>query len=690
MPDRLARRTATPPPPSPPPLRRWLRRQCWRPKRLLRLEDYAARELLALLTTETSTPLSASGSLSRACRQRASSRSLTAAFPNARSAQRGTTAPAILRLPVELVLAFMRLLPPEDVFALERTCHRLHCVLADNAEMRYATMYRWRFAAWRSEHALLQYWRKQFGLSQWRDLYERRARLETRWRNGDWRLLTAQLPGYDSLGAHALLVSVGVGVMAAVRAGGAMARIALESASVHATPPLSGDVGVTMRVMTSHDTRSATELLPAVEETAGRPVELRANEHLAMTVTHTDQAGMASVVMLWCARTMRFLGSLSIGAANCRLIGRRILKIVPFTGEAAVYELNPSTSAGLPQLTERPMPHLGWRWDVLAAHPLQQDRWLLAGGNEANRPAMSRWAIVDLARPSFNVVCKGAIQFNATTVHVLDVQLNGQTIMLTGSAGAHVSEAPHQHTGQDSLDASLAPNGKANVDRLDDLLCMSRQDSGATDLEEKTDSLWATQYRWLYVRAIDGSYRWARRFVLGHVRAVHLHADLDRVYVHTTMQQLRLFRARDGVMLGCIDFFGGAHLYHVLGSLWLSVDPGHGFDCRGSAAAGCSRRCLRTGTYTEEEGVAGQPPNASALAKHHALRERLAHPPTNELGVQRLVLYDMARACLVGVFPLPRDQRLAIGGTLPFAVNPAQFAFRDGSGIAASLTFDYE
>ncbi|RKP23956.1 hypothetical protein SYNPS1DRAFT_23949 [Syncephalis pseudoplumigaleata] len=133
-----------------------------------------------------------------------------------------------------------------------------------------------------------------------------------------------------------------------------------------------------------------------------------------------------------------------------------------------------------------------------------------------------------------------------------------------------------------------------------------------------TAELTATEaYRWLHVCSIDGRRAWRRHFTLGCVRGVRLHAGLDRVCVHLAHKKLCVLRASDGALLGEMDFYGGALLYH------------------------------------------------------------------------RLIVYDLVRVRIMGMYPLPVDQAGMPGGSFSFAVSPVQLALRDArSSLMTSVVFD--
>ncbi|KAI9597376.1 hypothetical protein BDF19DRAFT_434874 [Syncephalis fuscata] len=629
--------------------------------------------------------------------------------------------PALLSLPAELILEVMTWLPSDTFFALAYTCHRCYQVVAGEPNLHYSQLYRLCFPTWRTEQALIAYWRDSCELTNWWQIYHRRCQLEMAWRRGDWQYRTKQLPGRDDMTARSLLVNADMGATVAARAGGHLVRVAL---------PQPRSPSKSLKIIAHASSELNEQAIERVADHARGPVELRANRRYLLALVHNQGRIGIMDATLWCVHSLRFLARISVGPTNCRLMGRHLIRVHAITGQTDIIEpiiypqaLNTITanttssardlSASLTpvmelhsntasptlsspsgftckqtilapgvQLIRHKLPKLDWSWDVVAADSVHEDIWLIAGGSERNCPDHCSWAILQLApTPSYNemtalsaagippsklalrarILQQDTIQLHAITIHVLEAQLDGDFLLLTGSANPR-STWHYQHR-NDTASSSTA--GKPPTRHMSDVL---------TDPEtiETTEKAATEAYRWLYVRSLDGKYSWRRHFTLGSVRSVRLHTGLNRICVHLANRKLCILQASDGHLLGEMDFFGGALLYHVLGPICVSVDQG-----RSTNKRPIDRSSLLSSTTN------------TISCKDESIKERLLNPPPKEKYAQRLIVYDLVRIQIIGVYPLPVNDASMLSGSFSFAVSPVQLAFRDArSSTVTSIIFD--
>ncbi|KAI8053481.1 hypothetical protein BDF22DRAFT_743410 [Syncephalis plumigaleata] len=338
---------------------------------------------------------------------------------------------ALLRLPAELILEIMEWLPAVTFFALAYTCRRCYQVVTHEPNLHYTRLYRWHFPTWRAEHALLSYWRDTCELSDWRELYYRRCRLEIAWRHGHWQHRTRQLPGRDDMTARSLLVNAGMGATVAARAGGHL---------VHVSLPHPRSLSKSLKVIAHASYEQHEQAIERVADYARGPVELRANSHYLLALVHNQGRIGIMDATLWCARSLRFLARIPMGSMTCRLMGRHIIRVHAITGKTSIVEavvgpisplLKASTTstatstigngytshnstisassststrnrqsvlASGVHLIRHQLPKLGWNWDVVTTDTTNDSIWLIAGGSEkTTSPDHCSWAILQMA-----------------------------------------------------------------------------------------------------------------------------------------------------------------------------------------------------------------------------------------------------------------------------------------------------
>jgi hypothetical protein len=646
-----------------------------------------------------------------------------------------TKLPALLRLPAELILEIMEWLPSATFFALTYTCRRCYQVVAHEPNLHYTRLYRWHFPTWRTEHTLLDYWRDTCELSDWRELYYRRCRLETAWRRGHWQYRTRQLPGRDDMTARSLLVNAGMGATVAARAGGHL---------VHVSLPHPRSSSKSLKVISHASYEQHEQAIERVADYARGPVELRANSRYLLALVHNQGRIGITDATLWCVRSLRFLARIPMGSMTCRLMGRHIIRVHTITGKTSIIEAvvgpvspllkasninttsgytsqspatSPSSSSSpLPSsilssptrsrrsilapgvhLVRHQLPKLNWNWDVVTADTTNENIWLIAGGSGKTSSDHCSWAILQMApTPTYEeinsltttttsslfaklslkarVLRQDTIQLYAMTTHVLEAQLDDQFLLFTGSANPRSS---WHRTGSSLCDTTGHPEQQHHL--MSDVLL----DDEAIETVEKTGT---EAYRWLHVCSLDGRHKWRRHFTLGCVRGVRLHASLDRVCVHLSHKKLCILRASDGILLGEMDFFGGALLYHVLGPICVSVDQG--------------RMAKRVHSNEPDSLINGFIPSTTIITTNtdatttqlsSSIERCLLDPPVGDDGkyTQRLIVYDLVRVQIIGVHPLPVDQSSMLSGSFSFAVSPVQLAFRDArSSLITSVIFD--